>query len=105
MSTIAVRNKAPLVLRLLQQPLAQFAGITLHPVRRMLNSVEFHDPKFAQFICNLIPTACPFERDVRLLGHTLFHVPAMCKLNPLYGELVEMRFRAMTYLAEAVVDR
>ena len=105
MSTIASTNQTPLVLRLLQQPVTQLVGITLNPMRRLLSAVEFRDPKFAQFVCNLIPTACPFERDVRLLGHTLFHIPPLCKLNPLYDELVELRFRAMTYLAEPVVDR
>ncbi|MGK7890123.1 MAG: Mo-dependent nitrogenase C-terminal domain-containing protein, partial [Leptolyngbyaceae cyanobacterium] len=33
-------------------------------------------------------------------GHTLFHIPPLCKLNPVYDELVALRFRALCYLAD-----
>ena len=48
----------------------------------------------------MIPAQCPFERDVKVFGHTLFHIPPLCKLNPLYEEVVALRFRAMCYLAD-----
>ncbi|MEC4819617.1 MAG: Mo-dependent nitrogenase C-terminal domain-containing protein [Scytonema sp. PMC 1069.18] len=70
------------------------------PVRQWLDSIEVHNAKLAHFLCKLIPAQCPFERDVTLFGRTLFHIPPMCKLNPLYEEVVSLRFRALCYLAD-----
>jgi hypothetical protein len=72
----------------------------LQPLRQWLDNVEVRNPKLAHRLCKLIPAQCPFERDVKLLGHTLFHIPPMCKLNPLYEEVVALRFRALCYLAD-----
>lgn len=72
----------------------------LRPLRQWLNQVEISNPKLAHRLCKLIPAQCPFERDVKLFGHTLFHIPPMCKLNPLYEEVVMLRFRALCYLAD-----
>jgi tellurite resistance protein len=72
----------------------------LHPVRDWLDGMEVHDPKLARFLCKLIPPQCPFERDVKLFGHKIVHIPPMCKLNPLYEQLVGLRFRALSYLAD-----
>lgn len=72
----------------------------LQPLRQWLNQLEVRKPKLAHRLCKLIPAQCPFERDVRFFGHTLFHIPPLCKLNPLYDEVVELRFRALCYLAD-----
>lgn len=72
----------------------------LHPVRHWLDDMEVHDPRVARFICKLIPSQCPFERDVELFGHKVVHIPPLCKLNPLYEQLVGLRFRALSYLAD-----
>jgi hypothetical protein len=72
----------------------------LQPLRQWIDNVEVSNPKLAHRLCKLIPAQCPFERDVKLLGHTLFHIPPMCKLNPLYDEVVALRFRALCYLAD-----
>ncbi len=72
----------------------------LQPLRQRLDRVEVHSPKLAHRLCKLIPAQCPFERDVKLFGRTLFHIPPMCKLNPLYDEVVALRFRALCYLAD-----
>lgn len=72
----------------------------LKPLRQWLNSVKVSDRHQAQTICKRIPSQCPFERDVNLFGRTLFHIPPLCKLNPLYDELVGLRFRALCYLAD-----
>ena len=72
----------------------------LQPLRQWLDNVEVSNPKLAHRLCKLIPAQCPFERDVKLLGYTLFHIPPMCKLNPLYDEVVALRFRALCYLAD-----
>ena len=72
----------------------------LKPLRLWVDAVEVSDRKLAHRLCKFIPSQCPFERDVNLFGKTLFHIPPMCKLNPLYDEVVGLRFRAMCYLAD-----
>ncbi|BAU05473.1 nitrogenase [Fischerella major NIES-592] len=72
----------------------------LQPLRRWLDHVKVSDRQFAHRLCHLIPAQCPFERDVKLFGKTLFHIPPMCKLNPLYEEVMSLRFRALCYLAD-----
>lgn len=72
----------------------------LQPLRQWLNGITLTDPQTARLLCKLIPAQCPFERDIHLFGKVLFHIPPMCKLNPLYEELVGLRFRALCYLAD-----
>jgi tellurite resistance protein len=72
----------------------------LHPVRDWLDGLEIHDPEVARFLCKMIPSQCPFERDVTLFGHKIVHIPPLCKINPLYEQLVGLRFRALSYLAD-----
>lgn len=72
----------------------------LRPMREWLDQLEIHDPKVASFLCKMIPSQCPFERDVVLFGHKIVHIPPMCKINPLYEQLVGLRFRALSYLAD-----
>ena len=72
----------------------------LQPLRQWIERVEIATPEMARFLCQLIPSQCPFERDIKFFGRTLFHIPPMCKLNPLYEEVVALRFRALCYLAD-----
>jgi tellurite resistance protein len=72
----------------------------LKPLREWLDHVDVQDPRLARFLCKMIPPQCPFERDVKLFGQKVVHIPPMCKLNPLYDQLVGLRFRALTYLAD-----
>ncbi|MEM1171117.1 MAG: Mo-dependent nitrogenase C-terminal domain-containing protein [Cyanobacteria bacterium P01_H01_bin.35] len=72
----------------------------LQPIRRYLDGVEVNNPKMAHWLCKLIPAQCPFERDIKLFGHLLFHIPPMCKLNPLYDQFIGLRFRALSFLAD-----
>ncbi|MEO0845912.1 MAG: Mo-dependent nitrogenase C-terminal domain-containing protein [Cyanobacteria bacterium J06631_6] len=72
----------------------------LFPLRQRLDGITIQDSAFAHRICKLIPSQCPFEREVKVLGHTLVKIPPMCKLNPFYNELVFLRFRAMCYLSD-----
>jgi len=78
-------------------------NLNLHPlisIRHWLESIEIHDPKSAGLLCKLIPSRCPFERRIDLFGHTLLSIPALCKLNPLYDQLIDLRFRSLSYLAD-----
>ena len=79
---------------------AQAHGDVLRPVRDWLDAWEIHDPRVARFLCKMIPAQCPFERDIKLFGHKLVHIQPLCKLNPLYDQLVGLRFRALSYLAD-----
>jgi tellurite resistance protein len=72
----------------------------LHPIKDWLDGMEIHDPRVARFICKMVPPQCPFERDIKLFGRKIVHIPPLCKLNPLYEQLVGLRFRALSYLAD-----
>lgn len=72
----------------------------LKPLRRWLDSIKVSDRQLAHRLCQIIPAQCPFERDIKLFNQTLLHIPPMCKLNPLYEEVVSLRFRALCYLAD-----
>jgi tellurite resistance protein len=72
----------------------------LHPIRDWLDGLDINDPRVARFLCKMIPSQCPFERDVVLFGKKIVHIPPMCKINPLYEQLVGLRFRALSYLAD-----
>ncbi len=64
------------------------------------DALEIHDPKMAQLLCKTIPARCPFAREIKLFGHTFFHIPPLCKLNPLYEQIVTLRFKALSYLVD-----
>ncbi|MBD2774412.1 Mo-dependent nitrogenase C-terminal domain-containing protein [Iningainema tapete] len=72
----------------------------LRPLRDWLDKLEVQDPRLARFLCKMIPSHCPFERDVTLFKRKIVHIPPLCKLNPLYEQLVFLRFRALSYLAD-----
>ncbi|MEH2354127.1 Mo-dependent nitrogenase C-terminal domain-containing protein [Nostoc sp.] len=72
----------------------------LHPLQDWLDGLDIQDPRVARFLCKMIPSQCPFERDVTLFGRKIVHIPPMCKINPLYEQLVGLRFRALSYLAD-----
>ena len=74
--------------------------LVVKPVRQWLDSIAVGDRQAARLLCQLIPARCPFERDIQLWGHHLFHIPPMSKLNPVYEELVGLRFRSLWFLAD-----
>jgi hypothetical protein len=72
----------------------------LNPLRRWIDSIEVSNPELARSLCKRIPSQCPFERDIKMFGRTLLHIPPLCKLNPVYDEVVGLRFRALCYLVD-----
>jgi len=72
----------------------------LNLLRQWLEAIEIHNPKLARFLCKMIPAQCPFERDIKLFGRLCFHIPPLCKLNPLYDQVVDIRFRCLCFLAD-----
>lgn len=77
-----------------------FRFAPLQPLRQWLNAFEIKSSETAHRICRSIPAQCPFERKIQLFNRTLLHIPPLCKLNPLYEEVVGLRFRALCYLAD-----
>jgi hypothetical protein len=72
----------------------------LSPLRQRLDQLEIQNSSMAHWICRVVPSQCPFERDVTVFGRRIGHIPPLCKLNPLYEEVVSLRFRALCYLVE-----
>lgn len=83
-----------------QQQLSKLQLDGLKPLREWLDGLDINEPKVARFLCKMIPSQCPFERDITLFDRKIVHIPPLCKLNPLYEQLVGLRFRALTYLAD-----
>lgn len=81
------------------QPHQQHPSV-LNPIKKWLDGMEVKDPRVARFICKMVPPQCPFERDVKIFGKKIVHIPPMCELNPLYEQLVGLRFRSLSYLAD-----
>jgi hypothetical protein len=71
----------------------------LHQVRNWLDSVEIHNSTVAYLLCQIIPASCPFAREVKLFNNILFVIPPLCKLNPLYNQLMGLRFKSLVCLA------
>ncbi|NEO90323.1 MAG: nitrogenase [Moorea sp. SIO3G5] len=82
------------------EPLPKKRVDLLKPVRRWLDQIEITDQTLARFLSKIIPGQCPFERDLKLFGHLVLHIPPLCKLNPLYEQLASLRFRALCYLVD-----
>lgn len=72
----------------------------LQPVRQWLDRFEIRNPAVARAIYKVIPAQCPFARDIKLFNRVLLHIPPLCKLNPLYDQLMGLRFRALCYLVD-----
>jgi hypothetical protein len=72
----------------------------LYPLRQWINGLEIRNIAIAHAVCRTIPVQCPFERDIYFFGRKIGHIPPLCKLNPLYEEIVELRFRALCFLAD-----
>jgi Mo-dependent nitrogenase C-terminus len=70
----------------------------LLPIRQKLDAIVIHNSRLARFLCQVIPASCPFESDINLFGNLIIHIPPLCKLNPLYEQLIGLRFRALGYL-------
>lgn len=94
-SSIATSHRKPSRFAVLFAPID-----LLKPLRMWLDSIQFSNPQIAHRVCQLVPAQCPFERDVTVFGRVIVHIPPMCKLNPLYEEVVGLRFRALCYLAD-----
>ncbi|HAE06642.1 MAG TPA: nitrogenase [Richelia sp.] len=94
-----LENRGQVVVSISAQEPAKKNLAPLYLLRDWLDRLSIGDPRVARFLCKLIPSYCPFERDITLFGKKIVHIPPLCKLNPLYEQLVGLRFRALSYLA------
>jgi len=72
----------------------------LQSARQSLESIEIHNPKVARLLCRIIPNRCPFEREIKFFNHTILRIPPLCKLNPFYEQVMFLRFKCLSYLAD-----
>lgn len=69
--------------------------------QQWLENWEIKEENMARRIIKLIPAQCPFARDIKIFGRVIFQIPPLCKLNPCYEQLVNLRFRALCFLADS----
>jgi hypothetical protein len=81
-------------------PSVSWFGSLLRPIHQLLESIEVCDPNLARSLCKMIPARCPFEREIKVFDRTLVRIPPLCKLNPFYDQIVGLRFKSLTYLAD-----
>ena len=72
----------------------------LYPVKKWLDNLKIKDSTTAHRICKLIPSQCPFARDIVIFDRKIATIPPLCKLNPLYENLIALKFRSMMYLED-----
>jgi hypothetical protein len=72
----------------------------LNQIRYQLDRLEIHNYNLAKLLCKIIPSNCPFERTVKILGRTLFQIPPLCKINPFYEQIVGLRYKCLLYLVD-----
>ena len=51
-----------------------------------------------QLIITVIPDTYPFARTLHIAGFTVT-IPPLCKLNPFYEQLMQLKFNALNELA------
>jgi hypothetical protein len=72
----------------------------LQILQKWIDALEIREEQLARRILKLIPAQCPFAREIRFLDRVILRIPALCKLNPVYEQLVSLRFRALCFLAD-----
>lgn len=84
----------------MNHPIIHPLSALLHPIQQRLESIEISNPQTARSLCKIIPARCPFERQLKLFDYTLVRIPPLCKLNPFYDQIVNLRFKSLVYLAD-----
>jgi hypothetical protein len=69
--------------------------------QQWLDHQEIKEEQMARRIVKLIPAQCPFAREIQVFGRVIVRIPALCKFNPLYEQLIGLRFRALCFLADS----
>lgn len=72
----------------------------VHFFQQLIDKLEIKQEQTARLIVKLIPAQCPFAREIQVFGKVIFRIPPLCKFNPLYEQLIALRFRALCFLAD-----
>ena len=75
----------------------------LNPLKFLQQKIDCWEIKresTARQIVKLIPAQCPFAREIKVSGKVIVRIPPLCKLNPVYEQLIGLRFRALCFLAD-----
>ncbi|GAB4536877.1 MAG: hypothetical protein Tsb0014_25060 [Pleurocapsa sp.] len=70
-------------------------------LQKWLEGLEITEEQTARRIIKLIPAQCPFEREIKVFNRVIIRIPALCKFNPLYEQLIGLRFRALCFLVDS----
>lgn len=73
-------------------------------IKNKLDAWEIKEKKMAQKIVALIPSQCPFAKDIYWYNQKIITIPPLCKLNPFYENLMMLRFKALCFLSEMGED-
>ncbi|MGY6530060.1 MAG: Mo-dependent nitrogenase C-terminal domain-containing protein [Cyanobacterium sp.] len=87
-----------------RQLFRQIPFTPLNIIKEKLGNWDIREKTMAKKIVSLIPNQCPFAKDIYLFNKKLFTIPPLCKLNPLYEDLMMLRFRALSFLSEIGED-
>lgn len=49
------------------------------------------------YLADILPDSCPFNRPIYFLGKHLFTTPSLCKLNIFYKDVVDEKLRRKGY--------
>lgn len=79
-------------------------SLPIELMKNRLGAIEFTEKTFARKIVGLIPSQCPFAREIYLFNKPIAKIPPLCKLNPLYDDLMMLCFRALSFLCEIGED-
>ena len=69
--------------------------------QQWLDRLEIQEEQTARRIVKLIPSQCPFAHEIKAFDRVIIRIPALCKFNPLYEQLIGLRFRALCFLADS----
>jgi len=83
---------------------AQFILLPINLIKKRIENLEINHKETAKKIVSLIPNQCPFAREIRFFNLLIIKIPPLCKLNPLYNDLMMLRFRALSFLCEVGED-
>ena len=73
----------------------------LKPLRNWLENLNISNPQASAQAVSTDPIPMSLSSAISIyLGARSYIFPPMCKLNPLYEEVVMLRFKAMCYLAD-----
>jgi Mo-dependent nitrogenase C-terminus len=93
------QNKSNRMTTLIQKPQPKTFNFVLL-LKQWFHNLEINQEQTARLIVRWIPAQCPFTREIRAFGKVIVRIPTLCKFNPLYEELIGLRFRALCFLAD-----